>query len=100
MCFTLGCAFSTQGLKVCIVNQSEELTFRDFKKAEKPGSYLNIKVGFVVSSDEKILAKEGITYYSSMAFSKLLSEIEQIILCASLMRLIQSSFKKIMDSSK
>ena len=34
LCFALACQGVMQGLKVLIVNSSDELTFRDFQKAD------------------------------------------------------------------
>jgi len=34
LCFPVACHYSCNGNKVLVVNESEELTFRDFKKAE------------------------------------------------------------------
>jgi Mrp family chromosome partitioning ATPase len=47
LCFTIACSFATRGLKVMIVNQSEELTFRDFKKAEKSCGAMEVAVSFL-----------------------------------------------------
>jgi hypothetical protein len=35
LCFTIGCSFASKDYQVLIINSSDELTFRDFKLAEK-----------------------------------------------------------------
>ena len=47
MCLTIGAAFTNIGRKVLIINESEDLTFRDFKKAEMFASTLKINIAFL-----------------------------------------------------
>ena len=46
MCLTIAAAFTNIGRKVLIINESEDLTFRDFKKAEKFSASLKVNIAF------------------------------------------------------
>ena len=47
LCLAIGAFFMNDSQKVFIMNQSEDLTFRDFKKAEKCSAALKIDVVFL-----------------------------------------------------
>ena len=66
--YTIACHYACNGHRVLIVNESEELTFRDYKKAEESCKQIEIQVNFDEGKDDKILALEGITYLSFWAF--------------------------------
>jgi hypothetical protein len=64
LCFTIGCSFASKAIKTLIINSSEELTFRDFKQAEKSCEVANIQVNFLDKYDSKATLMEGLTYLS------------------------------------
>ncbi len=42
LCFVIACYYVSRGMKALIVNDSEELTFRDYKKAQEASNQLNV----------------------------------------------------------
>jgi superfamily II DNA or RNA helicase len=47
LCFTIACHFAKKGMKALIINESEELTFRDYKKALETSNNLNLLMNIV-----------------------------------------------------
>jgi hypothetical protein len=47
LCFTIACFYVNKGIKALIVNESEELTFRDYKKALETSNSLNLQINIV-----------------------------------------------------
>ena len=52
LCFALACQGVMQGLKVLIVNSSDELTFRDFQKADTASKPLEVPVNLIQESEK------------------------------------------------
>ena len=52
------------GRKVLIINESEDLTFRDFKKAEMFSSTLKVNITFLDEFSSALIQEEGITFLS------------------------------------
>jgi hypothetical protein len=72
LCYTLGCTFASQGLKTLIINSSDELTFRDFKQAEKTFASHQLSVNFV---DESFVLEDfldGLSYLSYKNFTRII----------------------------
>ncbi len=51
-----------------VVNESPELTFRDFKKAENTSTTLQIPVNLIHQEFEEAIITEGLTYISLECF--------------------------------
>ena len=47
LCFTIASYYARKGLKAIIMNESEELTFRDYKKAEEACHNLQLQTNLV-----------------------------------------------------
>ncbi len=75
LCFTIGCSYASKNYKVLIINSSEELTFRDFKLAEKSSEKTKIQVNFLDGFNEAAILREGITYMSYRTFVTLIQKI-------------------------
>jgi superfamily II DNA or RNA helicase len=69
LCFTIACYYANQGHKVLIINLSEELTFRDFKKAQSSQNITNIPVNFIENIQKFSVLMEGISFVSFNVFS-------------------------------
>ena len=52
LCFALACQGFIQGLKVLIVNSSDELTFRDFQKADTASKALEVPVNLIQEAEK------------------------------------------------
>jgi hypothetical protein len=62
LCFTVACNYFNKGYRVVIVNNSAELTFRDFMKAERAAKELKIDIHFVRDSMMGESLRKGITF--------------------------------------
>ena len=60
-----------------ITNQSEDLTFRDFKKAEKSSANLKVDVLFLESISKPQAVLGGIVYLSYSTLGNLISSVEK-----------------------
>ena len=69
--FVIACNAYTKGLKVLLINVSEELTFRDFKKADACSRDLEIPVNFVENDGEELRVPDGVTFLSFHIFAKI-----------------------------
>jgi hypothetical protein len=58
-------------MKALIVNESEELTFRDYKKAQETSNILNIQISIVQREQQKYDIDDGLTFLSFMEFTKI-----------------------------
>lgn len=77
LCLAIGAFFINDCQKVFIMNQSEDLTFRDFKKAEKCSAALKIDVVFLEDFPDSSVIHDGIIYLSYGTFVKVHASIEQ-----------------------
>jgi hypothetical protein len=75
LCFTIACFYASQGLKVFIINISEELTFRDYKKSLLNSQTLGIPVSFVESYQPDSKINEGISFMSFKSFTIISSNL-------------------------
>jgi superfamily II DNA or RNA helicase len=69
LCFAVACFYARKGFKVLILNVSEELTFRDYKKALPTAKETEILVNFMEKVEEETLIQDGITFISFKAVS-------------------------------
>ena len=69
--FVIACNAYTKGLKVLLINFSEELTFRDFKKAHACSWELEIPVNFLQNDGEELRLTDGITFLSFRIFARI-----------------------------
>ena len=67
--FVIACNSFFKGLKVLLINVSDELTFRDFKKADSCSKALEMPVSFLQNDGQEARIPAGITYLSFKAFS-------------------------------
>jgi archaellum biogenesis ATPase FlaH len=77
LCFTIACSFASKNHQVLIINSSDELTFRDFKLAEKSSRVTQILVNFIDGSNDIVVLREGITYLSYKTFANLIQKLDK-----------------------
>jgi archaellum biogenesis ATPase FlaH len=71
LCFTIACHYANLGNKVFIINVSEELTFRDFKKASQTIDATGISICLLDDPDAHPNYFEGIAFASFKVFQAL-----------------------------
>jgi superfamily II DNA or RNA helicase len=75
LCFTIACHYAKKGMKVLIVNESEELTFRDYKKAQETSSNLDLQISIVQRGQQIKNITDGLTFVSFLEFTKLFKDL-------------------------
>ena len=58
-------------MKALIVNESEELTFRDFKKAEETSSLVKFHINIIQRDKKSRNINDGLTFISFNEFNKI-----------------------------
>ncbi len=78
LCFTIACYYASRGFKVFIVNESDELTFRDFKKVENGAKNLDFPVALyqTISMNENFAP--GLFYMPFKVFHEVVLQNEQL----------------------
>jgi hypothetical protein len=78
LCLTIACHYATTGLKVVIINDSDDLTFRDFKKAEGHCLELGVDINFIKDCTFANTIKAGVTFMSFKTIESL-SKVPSIL---------------------
>jgi hypothetical protein len=80
LCFTIACHYANRGQRVFIINISEELTFRDFKRAQSTANMTQIPVRFIEDMHAFVGFDGGIGFTSFKVFSTLVKGFSEDVI--------------------